>query len=386
MKQLNFIDLFAGIGGFHIAMKSIHPHAKCVYACEIDKICNDLYKNNFKISPEYDIRQADIENIPSFEVLFAGFPCQPFSKGGKQMGFKDQTRGTLFFNILQIIEFHRPNYILLENVANIVSHDQGNTYQVIKKSLTDLGYLMPSQPLIISPVDFGYPVNRKRAYIIARRKNEFSEKFLTPFQQIENNKLNAIKFYNLKQNNTAELKLSALELKILNMWEEFKIGIKMENFGFPIWMDQFNDSPPEQSKFKWKNEFILKNKALYQNNKKFIDKWKAKYRPEDWITNKSHMKLEWQAGKQMSIFDGLIQFRPSGIRISSPDKFNTLVAMGHTQIIGPFKRKLSISELKALQAIPKSIKISKNRTLASKQIGNSIHIEVVKNVLNYLID
>jgi DNA (cytosine-5)-methyltransferase 1 len=74
------------------------------------------------------------------------------------MGFKDQTRGTLFFNILQIIEFHRPNYILLENVANIVSHDQGNTYQVIRKSLTDLGYLMPSQPLIISPVDFGYPV------------------------------------------------------------------------------------------------------------------------------------------------------------------------------------------------------------------------------------
>lgn len=386
MKKLTFADLFAGIGGFHLAMQSVNQNSECVFACEIDKNCNDLYKQNFGINPIFDIREVEINKIPPFQILFAGFPCQPFSKGGNQKGFTDRIRGTLFFNIMQIIEHHQPTYILLENVANIITHDGGYTYQVIKENLLKNGYYLPKKPLILSPSDFGIPIHRKRAYIIARKINKFESVFKITKKINASNINNALDYYQFKAKNDDELQITKTEHRVLNMWDEFKKGIINDTFGFPIWIEELNSKKPLKTEYKWKNEFIRKNKLLYINNQEFIDQWLEKHKPKKWITNKSHMKFEWQAKDLSSVFEGLIQFRPSGIRVSSLKNFNTLVAMGHTQIIGPYKRRLSIDELKQLQSFPSEIIIAATRVLAAKQIGNSVHLDVVKEVIHYLID
>ena len=130
MKKFRFIDLFSGIGGFHQAMRALG--GECVFASEIDQYCNEVYYNNYGISSDINIRDVDPKDIPKHDVLCAGFPCQTFSKAGKQEGLKDQTRGTLFFEIVRLLEHHKTKYIVLENVRNLISHDHGRTWQVIR--------------------------------------------------------------------------------------------------------------------------------------------------------------------------------------------------------------------------------------------------------------
>ena len=169
IERFKFIDLFSGIGGFRIAMESFG--GECVFSSEIDKNAILVYEKNFKEKPFGDITDPKTKDkIPSFDVLCAGFPCQPFSKGGHQKGFED-TRGTLFFDICEIVQKHNPKILLLENVANLVTHDKGNTYKVILKHLDELGYFFPNEPLILSPDEFGIPILRKRIFIPAIRKD-----------------------------------------------------------------------------------------------------------------------------------------------------------------------------------------------------------------------
>ena len=146
-----FVDLFAGIGGFHYAMQQFN--GECVFASEINKYAIEAYAKNHHTNADFDITKIHPEtDIPPFDVLCAGFPCQAFSKAGGQQGFKDKTRGTLFFNILTVLETHRPSYILLENVRNLVSHDKGDTWKVITDSLKELGYRLTEKPLIFRSI------------------------------------------------------------------------------------------------------------------------------------------------------------------------------------------------------------------------------------------
>lgn len=135
---------------------------------------------------------------------------------------------------------------------------------------------------------------------------------------------------------------------------------------------------------KWKANFIRKNIELYERNKNFIDKWLRKYDNLTWCV-KTHRKMEWQAGdKYESLFDCLIQFRPSGIRVKKPDKFSTLVAMNHRQIIGKFKRKITVEETKLLQSFPKEYKLIGKPNTILKQLGNSVNITVVKSIFGLI--
>lgn len=132
---MKFVDLCCGIGGFHQALSSIgRGDNKCVLACDIDEDCRENYELNYNIKPEGDVTKIDIKSIPRFDVLCAGFPCQPFSKAGQQNGFEDD-RGNIFFDICKIVEYHKPKYIILENVRNLASHDKGNTWKVIKNKI-----------------------------------------------------------------------------------------------------------------------------------------------------------------------------------------------------------------------------------------------------------
>ena len=127
--MFKFIDLFAGIGGFHQAMTQLG--GKCVFASEIDKHAIKVYENNYGIVPQGNIKEIDVEDIPQHDVLCAGFPCTTFSIAGKCAGFDDQTRGTLFFEITRILKHHHPKYIILENVKNLTRHDKGRTSSAI---------------------------------------------------------------------------------------------------------------------------------------------------------------------------------------------------------------------------------------------------------------
>ncbi len=174
-EKLKFIDLFAGIGGFHLALS--HFGVQCVFASEWDKAAAEIYEQNFKMKPAGDITLINEKEIPNHDILCAGFPCQAFSVSGKQLGFED-TRGTLFFDILRIVKYHLPKIVFLENVKNLIQHDKGYTMQIIVKALTELGYKVNYK--VLNAKQFGLPQNRERVFIVCFRKDLKINKFKFP--------------------------------------------------------------------------------------------------------------------------------------------------------------------------------------------------------------
>lgn len=165
MKELTFIDLFAGIGGIRQGFEK--NGFKCVYSNEIDDHACEMYELNFGENPKGDITKLDPSILPDFDILVGGFPCQSFSICGKQKGFED-ARGTLFFDICRILEKKKPKAIMLENVFNLVTHDKGNTFKVMKESLANLGYTIECR--VLNARNFGVPQNRDRIIIVGSRE------------------------------------------------------------------------------------------------------------------------------------------------------------------------------------------------------------------------
>lgn len=163
---MKFIDLFAGIGGFRLAFEDLGH--ECVFSSEINSSCKAVYKKNFGEAPVGDIRKVKLNDIPDFDILTAGFPCQPFSLNGKKEGFEDETRGTLFFDIAEILKIKKPKMFLLENVKGIVTHDKSRTLHTIQKTLKELGYTTYSK--VLNTYDFGIPQYRERWYCVGFRK------------------------------------------------------------------------------------------------------------------------------------------------------------------------------------------------------------------------
>jgi len=170
-----FIDLFAGIGGFHYALSSFG--AKCVFASEWDKFASETYKVNFRVEPSGDITKIKEHDIPKHDILCGGFPCQAFSISGKQNGFED-VRGTLFFDIARIISYRKPKIVFLENVKNLAKHDNGKTLLVIIRTLENLNYNVFTE--VLNASNFGLPQNRERIYIVAFEKSINSDNFSFP--------------------------------------------------------------------------------------------------------------------------------------------------------------------------------------------------------------
>jgi DNA (cytosine-5)-methyltransferase 1 len=175
MKNIKYIDLFAGIGGFHQAMSSFG--AECVFVSEWDKKCQDVYRKNYNMDVYGDITKIDEKDIPPHDVICAGFPCQAFSVSGKQLGFQD-TRGTLFFDVARIAKHHKPKVLLLENVKNFAKHDSGNTLKVVESTLQDLGYSVYHK--VLNASNFGVPQKRERVYIVAFRGDLNIDNFQFP--------------------------------------------------------------------------------------------------------------------------------------------------------------------------------------------------------------
>lgn len=195
LKGQTFIDLFAGLGGFRIALESLG--AKCVYSNEWDKYAQEVYQMNFDEIPEGDITKVNAEEIPNHDILCAGFPCQAFSISGKRQGFED-SRGTLFFDVARIVKEKKPKVVFMENVKNFSTHDNGNTLGVVEKTMVELGYTFYWS--VLNSLDYGVPQKRERIYMVCFRNdlnvndfefpkpfklNKFVEDFLLPEKEVK---------------------------------------------------------------------------------------------------------------------------------------------------------------------------------------------------------
>ena len=391
MEKFKFIDLFCGIGGFHQAMADLG--GECVYASDIDTDCRKTYERNYGIKPDGDITKVEAKDIPAHDVLCGGFPCQAFSKAGKRLGFEDPTKGTLFFDIMRIANYHHPKYMLLENVRNLASHDEGNTWRVIHESIVKAGYNVIDEPVIFSPHYIGVPQHRERVFIMCVRKDIAD---LPPFyfntDRMPKCSIDSILQKDDEIDDLARYQLKPEMIEWIDNWNEFLQGIKCDKLpGFPIWTDSLcamKDNPmigDWDNMPKWKQNFIKKNSELWEQNNEFIDRWivKAKKNP---LFFGSKAKLEWQAGETEypNLWDNIMQIRPYGLRVKSGTYFPALVAITQTSIVGKKKRYLTPRECARLQSFPDTFMYDDKNAQAYKQLGNSINVELVKLFAEYM--
>ena len=388
-QPYKFIDLFCGIGGFHQALKNIK--GECVFACDIDEECRKTYEENYKLKPDSDITKIKIEEIPQFDVLCAGFPCFVAGKAGFQKGF-DDSRGNLFFNICEIINFHKPSYLIMENVRNLSTHDEGNTWNVIYNKIDELGYYTYSTPVILNTLHFNIPQNRERVIIMCKRKDLGELQSLPVIEQKPKQKLTKyIKdfiYEHESQENTKYIINSKLK-DVEKIWDNFIKLLIVNNVSipkFPIWTDWWDNDFLRTDAFYIKyTSWIDKNREFYNNNKKILFNWlNISRKNNNWLG--AVRKFEWQAGEIMET-DGmnnvLWSARGSGIRVKRLDYIPTLVAMSMIPVYGPESRKLSPKELLRLQSFPDTFEYNEKNIY--KQVGNAVNVKMIEKCARFLI-
>jgi DNA (cytosine-5)-methyltransferase 1 len=317
LEKLTYADLFCGIGGFHLALDSFY--ANCVFASDIDKAAQEVYKNNFAIKPAGDITQIDERQIPIHDILCGGFPCQAFSVSGKQKGF-DDTRGTLFFDIARIANYHQPKVLLLENVANFEKHDGGNTLQTVLSTLNNIGYNASYK--VLNASSFGIPQIRKRIYFVAFRKD-----------------LN-IQEFNFPQANNSYVKLYDF-LEINKNHEE--LLLKKNNYN--MYLEGFDS-----------DDSVLLKKGVSTNTSIRIG-----------TVNKG--------GQGDRIY------HPNGHAITLSAYGGGNGAKTGLYLVDGAIRKLSPRECANIMGFPNSFKLHANRNQCYKQFGNSVVVDVLQHIL-----
>ena len=446
-KRYTFIDLFAGLGGFHKALEALG--CVCVFASELKEDLRKLYHINYPTTLiEGDITKIAPKDIPAHDILCAGFPCQPFSQAGKRQGFNDEKeRGNLFNYICGILEVHKPRYVILENVANLKGHDNGNTWETISNKLNDLGYSVKDE--IISPHQFGIPQHRKRIYIVCQRKEYGTlENFEFPKGK-KRVKCDINSIIDEKDTNITPLKPETHEQ--LAVWQEFIEHVIANGDtlpGFPIWAMEFGadydykDLAPafqpiselngkkgklgrvihgntkeeclsqlpnyaqtkRSEKFPvWKIRYIEQNRAFYERHKSWLDEWLLKVKDYD----NSHLKIEWNCGKKVepTIEDKIVQFRASGIRIKLPTFSPALNLVGTQTPIFPWieipesirkegeptrGRYMTLKEAAAIQGM-QDLSFGNDEyqlplSRCYEALGNAVNVELVKKVAKKLLD
>jgi DNA (cytosine-5)-methyltransferase 1 len=381
LSNYKYIDLFCGIGGFHQALNRLG--AKCILACDIDKECRIVYKDNYGIEPVSNVKDIDEKTMEDFDIICAGFPCQAFSNGGKKKCFEDE-RGLLFDEIIRIARVKKPKFMFLENVKHILKVSNGEVIEYIKNKIASIGYHL--QLFQISPHNFGIPQQRERVYFVCIRNDIYNGKdIVLPIYQ---GKIEFKKFLDKKEDIDKKYFIKDDILKVLDAWDEiikkFDIDEKisptiMMNDAFKNYTEnEFNSFPD------WKKEYITKNKPLIEKYRTQFEEWYNKYY-EILQKREIYGKLEWQTGlikENDSIFNHFIQIRQSGIRVKKSHYFPTLVAISQIPIYGKEKRYITPRECARLQSFPESFKLSKDDKKSYKQLGNSVNVDNVYIVIS----
>ena len=422
--SFTYVDLFAGIGGFAAALEGMG--GRCVYSVEIDADAAAVYERNWGHSPLGDITQDANDfhvNVPEHDVLAAGFPCQPFSKSGAQRGM-DEARGTLFWNIARIVERRRPRVVILENVRNIAGPRHRHEWEVIIATLRELGYRVSDDPAVFSPHLLplemgGRPHNRERVFITATYDPHALGEEDGPARP-------AVSNVSLREKGEDwdiaddlpldvalvddQLALTSDERAWIGAWDDFvqimreamrqREGVTARLPGFPIWVDNWVREEllddPTSSAFvgpgtpRWKENFLRKNAALYTRYQDVLDAWIERSGVRDFPP--SRRKFEWQAQETATLWQCVMQMRPSGIRAKRPTHLPALVAITQTSVIGSLERRLSPREAARLQGFPDSFRFDtarageqhhreQRRSLTYKQLGNGVNVGVVWHVL-----
>lgn len=405
-----FIDLFAGIGGFH---KGFSENGfECVFACEIEPHLQELYLTNYGLLPHGDIRTIDERKIPKHDVMCAGFPCQPFSLAGKKKGAECPASGRLIDDVIRIAKYHQPKFIVLENVPNVLTIANGHFWNYLKSSFEDIGYILKFK--IISPVDIGIPQNRKRLFIVAAKSVDDLDKFEWP----ESIDLPKDALLNILDKTLPHKKLEPRKCSLLKHWQNLldnlhldsmpSLSIAAPEFGatYPL---NFKELTLEQIKMyrgaygndlstcnTWDDVLVLmpsyvrKNKAvpqwiiqsiefsrrLYSENVSFLDCWKALL-PKEF---NSWQILEWRGLKRtLDIYSHLVQFRASGIRILKREIAPSLISMTPTQIpvVPSEDRYMSEFEAAKLQNLHDINAFPDGTTKSFRAFGNAVNAKVV---------
>lgn len=380
-ENYKYIDLFCGIGGFHQALHKIG--AKCVLACDIDKDCRVVYKNNYNIEPVSNVKEINENTMEDFDILCAGFPCQAFSNGGKKKCFEDE-RGLLFDEIIRIAKVKKPKFMFLENVKHILKVSNGEVIEYIKNKIKASGYHL--ELFNISPHNYGIPQQRERVYFVCIRNDIYNGKnIVLPTYK---GKIDFDKFLTKKEEINPKYFIKDEVLNVLEAWDkmiqQFTVGEKisptiMINDAFKTYSETEFASFPD-----WKKDYIIKNKPLIQKYKTQFETW---YNEHSTILQKREIygKLEWQTGlikEKDSIFNHFIQIRQSGIRVKKGHYFPTLVAISQIPIYGKEKRYITPRECARLQSFPDSFKLSDNDKISYKQLGNSVNVDNVFTVIH----
>ncbi|KRC92761.1 DNA methyltransferase [Terrabacter sp. Root85] len=403
-----YVDLFAGIGGFHAMLD--HAGGRCVYVSEIDPEARQTYIRNW-VDPLPETHQPIVNTditiatpddgpveVPAHDVLAAGFPCQPFSKSGYQRGM-DEARGTLFWNIARILEERTPAVVLLENVRNLAGPRHRHEWDVIIQTLRELGYRVSSTPSVFSPHFLppslgGTPQVRDRVFILGTYvgpERAMAEVDVPPTVvrapvdgwSVQDWDADWILDNDSTIPNLSKYQLTGDETEWINVWDDLvqrmwsARGTRLP--GFPLWADAWIPErgldPIELDALpRWKADFLIKNARFYDEHRDIIDDWKKANRsfakfPE------SRRKLEWQAQDTGSLWETVMHLRPSGIRAKAPTYLPALVAITQTSIIGSRRRRLTPHEAARLQGFSRSFSFGDQRDQASyKQVGNGVAV------------
>lgn len=414
---MKFVDLFAGLGGFHLALRRLGHD--CVFASEIDSVLIAVYEQNFGIRPAGDITQISAVDVPPHDILCAGFPCQPFSKAGEQKGLECPKSGNLFGAVTRIIRQHRPQYVLLENVANLENHDSGRTWRNrLRRRLIDAGYEVDAK--LLSPDAFGIPQVRPRFFIVAARDGLGHFRWPEPLPHVE---LAVASI--LDENPPEATRLTKQQIDCLNVWQVFLDRSPAETSlsGFPRWSMEWGATYPfetgtpygvgpvelaryrgchgrkirrgpwevqfellpsyareEKKRFPaWKKDFIRSNREFYRANRAWIDPWL----PQLLRFPQSLQKFEWNCkGDERDLWQTIVQFRASGVRCKRATTAPSLVAMTTTQvpIIAWEKRYMTPRECSRLQSMADLKHLPEVPGRAFKALGNSVNVEVATRV------
>ena len=423
-QQMHFIDLFAGLGGFHLALK--HLGHECVFASEIDETLQSTYYKNFGMRPFGDIREVAVESIPRHHILCAGFPCQPFSKARDYSGPGDPELSELYLQIFRVIRHHHPQFLILENVPNFEKHEDGQTWERVNDLLRGEGYSVRLAKL--SPHEFGIPQIRQRIYIVGSLSS------LSEFRWPKKSKTKGSIHSVLDSCPEEASQIPERVEQCLDVWQEFLDLIpKDEKIPHPLWSMEFgatygyegttpwatdeealrsqrgshgrylsqaeakeemlailpSHARTEQERFPdWKIGFIKRNREFYSRHKNWLDSWMEKIKEFP----SSFQKLEWNCQEKdprkevRRIRDYVIQIRASGVRVKRETTAPSLVAMTATQvpIIGWEGRYMTPLECKRLQSMDE-LDLPARNTKAYAALGNAINVKVAQLVAKALL-